>query len=70
MRRRTFEAEWQFKFAEEALVFLVQVKLKMQTAFIGGTATETVVAVDALLDFVSWDGFVARHESRMRHSAL
>jgi len=36
----------------------------MEAAFIGGTATETVVAVDALLDFVSGDGFVARHEPR------
>jgi hypothetical protein len=69
MRGRTFEAEWQFKFADEALVFFVQVKLKMEAAFIGGTATETVVAVDALLDFVSGDGFVARHETKMRHSA-
>jgi hypothetical protein len=48
-------------------VLLIQVELEVEAVFVGGAATEAIVAVDALLDFVSVDGFVARHKSKMNY---
>ena len=59
----------QLEIADESLMVLVEVKLQVQSAFVGGTATEAVVAVNALLDFVSGDGLVAGHVTKMNDGA-
>src|ERR1017187_2124405 len=69
VRRWPFKAIGQREVTDKAKTRLVEVKLQLQTAVVVGAATETHVAINVLLDLMSGNWFVRRHEIRMNHPA-
>src|SRR3974390_180961 len=65
VHRRPLEALRQNKLTHEPFVIFVEMEFKMETAFVGGAASETIIAVNVLFDFVAGDRFLARHKNKM-----
>jgi len=50
---------------ETQKVFACIPRFKMEAAFVGGAASETVIAVNVLFDFMAGNRFLARHKNKM-----
>ena len=67
MRRRPFETVGQGELADEAVVVFVEMEFQTESALVRRSAAKTIVAVDLFLNLVAGDGFVASHNSKMKH---
>src|SRR3974390_3097064 len=70
VHRRPLEAPRQHEVTDKTVVLFVQMELEVQAVLVFRATSETIIAVNVLFDFVSWDGLGAAHVFKDMPSAV